>query len=164
MKFIEQDLRYSLRVLRKSPGFTIIAVMTLALGIGANAVVFSVMNAFLLRPLNVPQPQSLYALQHADVVDGSVSYPDYVDLRDRNHSFNGLMAYNFASTVLDTGNNPSGVWAEEVSGNYFDALSLRPYLGHFFHPSDEHGPSSAPYIVLTYEYWHTHFQNDSCIV
>jgi len=161
---ISGDVRFALRQLRRSPGFTLAAILTLALAIGANAVVFSVMNAFLLRPLNVPQPQSLYALQHADVVDGSVSYPDYLDLRDRNRSFNGLMAYNFASAVLDTGNNPSSVWAEEVSGNYFDALSLHPYLGHFFHASDERGANSAPYIVLTYEYWHTHFQDDSGVV
>jgi predicted permease len=154
------DVRLSFRQLRSSPGFTIAATLTLALAIGANAVVFSVMNAFLLRPLNVPQPQSLYALQHGDAPDGALSYPDYLDLRDRNRSFNGLIAYNFASAVLDTGNNPSIVWAEEASGNYFDALALHPYLGHFFHTSDEHGPNSAPFIVLNYEFWHTHFQGD----
>jgi predicted permease len=108
----------------------------------------------------VPQPQTLYALQHGEAPDGSLSYPDYLDLRDRNRSFNGLMAYNFASTVLDTGKNPSSVWVQEASGNYFDALGLHPYLGHFFHASDEHGPNSAPYIVLTYDYWHTRFQDD----
>jgi len=164
LESIVADVRLALRQLRRSPGFTMAAILTLALAIGANAVVFSVMNAFLLRPLNVPDAQSLYSLQHGDAPDGSLSYPDYLDLRDRNRSFNGLMAYNFASTVLDTGNNPSIVWAEEASGNYFDALGLQPYLGHFFHASDEHGPNSAPYIVLTYDYWHTHFQNDSGVV
>jgi predicted permease len=164
LESIVADVRLALRQLRRSPGFTMAAILTLALAIGANAVVFSVMNAFLLRPLNVPDAQSLYSLQHGDAPDGSLSYPDYLDLRDRNHSFNGLMAYNFASAVLDTENNPSSVWIQEASGNYFDALGLQPYLGHFFHASDERGPDSAPYIVLTYDYWHTRFQDDRGVV
>src|SRR5437870_1245614 len=158
-----QDLRFALRVLRKSPGFTITAVLTLALALGANAVVFSVMNAFILRPLNVPNANSLYAIFRPD---GSAyqSYPDYLDLRDRNHSFDGLVAYNIAEAGLNTGGSPSRVWIEEASGNYFDALGLQPYLGHFFYASDEHGPNSAPYIVLSYAFWHTHFQDDRAVV
>jgi predicted permease len=158
-----QDLRFSLRKLRKSPGFTIAAVLTLALAIGANAVVFSVMNAFLLRPLNVPRAQSLYAIFRPDG-SASESYPDYADLRDRTRSFDDLVAYNVIEAGLDTGENPSRVWVEEASGNYFDALGLQPYLGHFFHASDEHGPNSAPYIVLTYAYWHNHFQDDKNVI
>ena len=158
-----QDLRFALRVLRKSPGFTITAVLTLALALGANAVVFSVMNAFILRPLNVPNANSLYAIFRPD---GSAyqSYPDYLDLRDRNHSFDGLVAYNIAEAGLNTGGGPSRVWIEEASGNYFDALGLQPYLGHFFYASDEHGPNSAPYIVLSYAFWHAHFQDDRGVV
>jgi len=164
--FIEtaiQDVRFSLRGLRKSPGFAMAAVSTLALAIGANAVVFSIMNAFLLRPLNVPQAQSLYGLWRSN--DGMAeSYPDYLDLRDRNRSFEGLVAYNITLAGLDTGENTSRDWVEETSGNYFDALGLQPYLGQFFHASDEHGPNSAPYIVLTYTFWHTHFQDDRGVV
>ena len=161
--FIEtflQDVRFSFRVLRKSPGFTITAVLTLALAIGANSVVFSVINAFLLRPLNVPHAQSLYELQHGDEASGFQSYPDYLDLRDRNRSFDGLAAWTVASVGLDTGKDASRVWAEAASGNYFDVLGIQPYLGRFFHGSDEHGPNSAPYMVLTYAYWHSHFQDD----
>jgi predicted permease len=161
---IIQDLRYAVRVLRNSPGFTIAAVLTLALAIGANAVVFSVMNAFILRPLNVPQAQSLYALWRPDVADAHESYPDYLDLRDRNRSFDGLIAWNMVEAGLDTGRDPSNVWVYETSGNYFDALRLQPYLGSFFHASDEHGPDSAPYVVLTYAYWHTHFRDDPGVV
>jgi len=161
---IWQDLRVSLRVLRKSPGFTIAAVFTLALAIAANSVVFSVMNAFVLRPLNVPHAQSLYALQHGNEVSGYESYADYVDLRDRNHSFESLIAYNAIQTGLDAGQDPRSVWGLETSGNYFDALGLRPHLGQFFHASDEHGPNSAPYIVLSYDFWHTHFHDDSGVV
>jgi len=159
-----QDVRFSLRGLRKSPGFTIAAVLTLALAIGANAVVFSVLNAFILRPLNVPHSESLFGLWRMPDKGMSESYPDYLDLRDRNHSFEDLVAYNIDLAGLDTGENPSRSWIEEASGNYFDALGLHPYLGQFFHASDEHGPNSAPYIVLTYSFWHTHFQDDRGVV
>jgi predicted permease len=158
-----QDVLFSLRVLRKSPGFTITAVLTLALAIGANAVVFAVLNAFILRPLNVPQAQSLYGLEHGNNY-GFQSYPDYVDLRDRNVSFDVLAAFNVSEVGLDTGGNPSRVFGMEASGNYFDALGIQPYLGRFFHAADEHGPNSAPYIVLSYAYWHTHFQDDRGMV
>jgi hypothetical protein len=129
--FIEiliQDVRFSLRVLRKSPGFTIVAVLTLALAIGANAVVFGVMNALILRPLNVPQADSLFMIER-EKASGYQSYPDYVDLRDRNRSFDGLAAYNIEQAGLDMGDNPSRAWVVEVSGNYFDVLRIQPYLG-----------------------------------
>lgn len=159
-----QDIRFSLRLLRKSPGFAAVAVLTLALGIGANAVVFSVMNTLILRPINVPEAQSLYAIERGKDQAINHSYLDYIDLRDRNRSFEGLTAYNVANAGLDTGNNPDGVWLMEVTGNYFDALKIQPYLGRFFHSSDEHGPNSAPYIVLTYAYWHSHLQEDRGVV
>jgi predicted permease len=155
-----RDLRFGFRMLRKSPGFTAVAVVTLALGIGANAVVFSILNALILRPLNVPQPESLYAVERASDHSPVESYPNYLDLRDRNRSFESLAAFTAAMAGLDTGESPSPAWLEEVSGNYFDALNLQPSLGRFFHAADEHGPNSAPYIVLTYAYWHTHFQGD----
>jgi len=159
-----QDLRFALRVLRKSPGFTLAAVLTLAMAIGANAVVFSVMNAFVLRPLNVPDAASLYALQHGNEHSGYESYADYMDLRDRNHSFASLIAYNVVRLGLDAGDEPTSVFGLEASGNYFDSLELHPYLGHFFHASDEQGPNSAPFIVLSYDFWHTHFHDDRGVV
>jgi predicted permease len=161
---ILQDVRFSLRVLRKSPGFTIAAVSTLALAIGANAVVFAVLNALILRPLPVPQPQSLYAIERGSDQAIIHSYPDYLDLRDRNRSFAGLTAYGLAAVGLNTGNNPTPAWVYEVTGNYFDALDVHPYLGRFFHASDEHGPNSAPYIVLPYAYWQSRFEGDRGVV
>jgi predicted permease len=158
------DLRYALHVLRKSPGFTVVTVLTLALGIGANAVVFGVMDGLILRPLHVPQAESLWGLERGGYKSVTESYPDYLDLRDRNRSFDGLAAYNVASVGVDTGNNPSAAWTLEVTGNYFDVLRIQPYLGRFFHAADEHGPNSAPYVVLTYAYWHTHFQDDRGVV
>lgn len=165
--FIEillQDIRFGLRILRKSPGYTAIAVVTLALGIGANAVVFSVLNALILRPVNVPQAQNLYTLERGKDLSAQHSYPDYLDLRDRNHSFDSVVAYAMTRAGLDVGEKASGTWLYEASGNYFDALGVQPYLGRFFHSSDEHGPNSSPYIVLSYAYWKSHFQGDPSVV
>ena len=158
------DVRFALRVLRKSPGFTIAAVVTLALAIGANSVVFAVLNGLFIRPLNVPHSQDLYSLQRGKDTYIIQSYPDYLDLRDRNRSFDGLAAYNISEVALDTGKNPASVWGYETSGNYFDELRIRPYLGRLFHGSDEHGPNSAPYIVFSYAYWHSRFQDDRGVV
>jgi len=160
MSGLVQDLRYALRQLRKSPAFTMSAVLTLAMAIGANAVVFSVINGLILRPLNVPQPESLYSLQHTNQKDTNDSYPNYRDLRDRNRSFEHLVAYSATQVSLDIGENPAPTWGLETSGNYFDALRIEPYLGHYFHASDEKGPNSAPYMVLSYSYWHSHFHDD----
>jgi predicted permease len=157
-----QDLRYALRVLRKSPSFTLAAILTLALAIGANAVVFGVLNALILRPLSIPQEQSLYGLDRDGI--GFESYPNYLDLRDRNRSFDGLAAWSLAQAGLDTEKDPVSVWVTTTTGNYFDALGIQPYLGRFFHGSDEHGPNSAPYIVISYAYWHSHFQDDRSVV
>jgi hypothetical protein len=107
MSGLAQDLRYVLRQLRKSPAFTISAVLTLAMAIGANAVVFSVINGLILRPLNVPQAESLYSLQRTSHKDYNQSYPDFLDLRDRNDSFEDLVAYSITQVALDTDKNPT---------------------------------------------------------
>ena len=158
-----QDVRFALRVLRKSPGFTFAALITLALAIGANAVVFGIMDSFLLRPLNVPQWESLWGTKYGENVAWQ-SYPNYIDLRDRNHSFEDLAAFSMVFAGLDTGKDPSVFNGFATSGNYFDVLRIQPYLGKFFHASDEHGRNSAPYIVLSYGYWHSHFQEDRGVI
>jgi predicted permease len=155
-----QDIRYGLRILAKSPGFTTVAVLTLALAIGANAVVFGILNALVLRPLNVPDGESLYVLQHGNDHMPGESYPDYLDLRERNRSFDDLAAYSVASVGLDTDGNPVSSWCQETSGNYFDVLRIQPHLGRFFHSADEHGPNSAPYVVLSYAFWQNRFSGD----
>ncbi len=158
-----QDLRIGVRKLRKSPNFTAVAVLTLALGIGANAVVFGVMNALIL-PARVPQAQNLYMIERTQSGQDSSpmqSYPDYRDLRDRNRSLDGLVAYDIETAGLDTDSNPAPVWLYEASGNYFDALGVQPYLGRFFHSSVSGFPNSAPYIVLSYAYWQSHFKGDT---
>lgn len=161
---LARDLRFAFRTLLKSPGFTLIALVTLALAIGANAVVFSALNACILRPLNVPQSESLYGLQFGEANHNAQSYPNFQDFRDRNRTLDGLAAYNMEQVGLDTGDNSTRAWLYEVSGNYFDALRIRPYRGSFFHSSDEHGAGSAAYIVVSYGYWHAHFQDDAGVV
>lgn len=157
------DLKFAIRQLAKSPGFFFTALITLALGIGANAVVFSVLNALVLRPVNVPHAENLYTVQRFRFP--SQSYLDYIDLRDRNRSFSSLIACQITGPVgIDTGKNPSTAWPYLVTGNYFDALEIQPFLGRFFHASDEKGKNSMPFVVLSYAYWHSHFHNDKGVI
>ena len=159
---IARDLRLALRQLARSPGFAITSILTLAVAIGANAVVFSVLNALVLRPLDLPDAQRLYTVQQRG--EPFNSYPDYRDLRDRNRAFSGIAIYNFGRVGVNNGGNPEPAWIYEASGNYFDVLGVEPYLGRFFHASDDRGPDSNPYIVLSYAYWRSHFQGDATAV
>jgi predicted permease len=161
---LAQDVRYGLRMLRKSPGFTAVAVMTLALGIGANAVVFSLVDALVFKPMNVPDGKNVDTIENAKGGFPGQSYPDYVDLRDRNRSFDGILVCEISTAGLDTDGNPAPIWMYTASGNYFDVLRVQPFLGRFFHAADEHGPNSAPYLVLSYAYWASHFQSDRGVV
>lgn len=161
-----RDLRYSFHLLRKSPSFTLTAILTLGMAVAANIVAFSVLNALFLRPLNVADEQSLYVVEHTPDTTRFHSYPDYIDLRDRNRSFDGLASYKVIGIGLAAGQSepPSLTWGWEVSGNYFDELRVSPYLGRVFHSADERGPNSAPYIVLSYSYWHNKFKDDPGVV
>jgi hypothetical protein len=158
LTILAQDVRVSLRILAKSPGFAAVAVLTLGLAIGANALVFAVMNALVLRPLPVRHAESLWGVERQD--ETGMSYPNYVDLRDRNRSFDALAAFTMVGAVVDKGNDPAQAFGAETSGNYFDVLEVRPYLGRFFHAADEHGPNSVPDVVLSYAYWQTRFGSD----
>jgi predicted permease len=158
-----RDLKIAFRKLMKSPGFTVTAILTLALGIGANAVVFSVLNALVLRPVNVPHAQSLYTVQRFQFP--SQSYLDYIDLRDKNRTFDSMVSFDIVGPVgVETGGNASTAWPYLASGNYFDALEIQPYLGRFYHATDERGKNSAPYVVLSYAYWHGQFHDDAGVV
>jgi predicted permease len=157
------DVRIALRQLRKSPGFAVTAILTLAVGIGANAVVFSVLNALVLRPVNVPRAQNLYMVQRFHYP--SQSYPDFVDLRDKNRTFESLVMFDIVGPVgVDAGDSTATAWPYLASGNYFDALDIQPYLGRFFHAADERGANSAPYAVLSYVYWRSHFHADTGVL
>jgi predicted permease len=156
------DLKFAWRRLLKSPSFAITAILTLALGIGANAVVFSVLNALVLHTINVPNAQRFFSIGEAD--QSLNSYPDYLDVRDRNRTFDSVLAFNFGQAGLATGGDPIQIWVYEASGNYFDTLGTQPYLGRFFHSSDEHGPNSSPYVVLSYGFWRSHFLGDPGVI
>jgi predicted permease len=158
------DLKHTVRQLRKSPGFAATAVLTLAIGIGANAVVFSVLNALILKPLALPHAEQLMFLERMPVDSPNQSYLDYRDMRDQTSAFSGLAGYRMESGTLDTGKSPATIWFYEVSGNYFDVAGVQPHLGRFFHSADEHGPNTAPYVVLSYGYWQSHFGGDPQIV
>ncbi|HWE83812.1 MAG TPA: ABC transporter permease [Terracidiphilus sp.] len=158
------DLRFAARVLAKSRGFAFAAMVTLALAIGANAVVFGVMDALLLHTLNVPNSKGLYGTEYGTDQQFQ-SYPNYVELRDGMHSFVDLAAFNFTlGTAIDTGNDPQVASGFSTTGNYFTVLDIHPYLGRLYTPEDLHGTGSAPYLVLSYGYWHARFQDDRGVI
>ncbi|MGA7857658.1 MAG: ABC transporter permease [Terracidiphilus sp.] len=161
---IARDVRYALRQLRRSPGFALTAILTLALGIGANVVVFGVLNALILRPLNLPGADRLYEVAQRQLRDDNQSYPDYLDYRARNTAFSDMAAYRLGMAGLGIAGSAHSAWDYEVSGNYFDMLGVQPALGRFFHQSDEHGPNSAPYIVLSDALWRTRFNSDPHVI
>ena len=168
MHTLWNDLRYAIRQLRRSPGFTLTVVLTLALGVGANAIVFSVLNALVLRPLPLPQAQQLVSLNRFFGAPGntspSQSYPDYRDLRDANRNFSGLAAYATKRAGVSVPGTVHESWFYEASENYFDVLGVRPALGRLFHSSDGHGPNSSPYVVLSYAYWQRQFNGNTHVM
>jgi predicted permease len=159
-----RDLRYALRQLRNSPGFAFTSILTLALGIGANVVAFGVLNAILLRPLNIPRADRLLQITQPQPDNLTQSYPDYVDYRARNSTFTDMATYRIGEAGLSTGGSAQMSFCYEVSGNYFDMLGVQPALGRFLHSSDEHGPNSAPYIVLSSAFWRARFNADPRVV
>jgi predicted permease len=162
------DVRYAVRVLRKSPAFTVVALLTLMLGIGANIVVFGVLNAVLLQPLDVSDPQSLYQIRHRQWMIGrllTTSYPAFEDFRRRNTTFSGMTGiYGYSHAALSWRNALRNVHGDAVTGNYFDLLGVQPEVGRFFHAADEHGPDSAPYVVLSDALWRNMFDADRGVV
>ena len=171
LPFVESvllDVRYAFRVLRKTPAFTIVAVLTLMLGIGANIVVFGMLNAVLMHPLDVRDPQSLYQIRHQQWMMGrllTTSYPAFEDYQQRNTTFSGMVGINgYSHAQLSWRNKVISVSGDEVTGNYFDLLGVQPATGRFFHTADEHGPNSAPYVVLSDALWRSEFQANPGIV
>ncbi len=159
-----REMRYAMRQLRRTPAFTITALVTLVLGIGANVVVFSVLEQLVLKRLDVPQPSGLYNVAHATHGYDNQSYPDYLDFQNKNSTFSDLAAYRIQLAGLAAGSAAYKCWYYRVSGNYFDMLGVQPAHGRLFHASDERGPNSAPYIVLSHNFWTSHFDADPRVV
>ena len=168
MKDMLLDIRYALRVLWKSPAFTLVALLTLMLGIGANILVFGVVNAVLLHPLDVSNPQNLYQFRLGPWTNFKLlttSYPAFEDYRRRNTTFSELAGYyGFCQARLSWGNSAKSVCGYAVTGNYFETLGVQPELGRLIQTTDEHGPNSAPYVVLSDSLWRSAFNADPGVI
>jgi putative ABC transport system permease protein len=162
------DLRYALRMLIKAPGFSIIAIITLALGIGANSAIFSVINAVLLRPLPFPQPEQLAAVwasapQRPGNQHEVHSYLDYVDYRDKNHTFSSMTAYTGAGMIFGEGDAAADVAGLAATSDIFDVLKTQPMLGRGFNREDDK-PGATRVIVLGYQLWQKRFAGDPKVI
>ncbi len=170
-----QDIRYAMRQLRRSPGFALTVVITLALGIGANAAVFALFDQVLLRMLPVEKPKQLVRFDWHGSFSGSsssfggdfgnyFSYPMYKDLRDRNQVFSGMLAAMRTGVGVSWRNQAESEDTEIVSGNYFEVLGLQPALGRLFTAADDTAKDANPVVVLGYDYWRAHFAADRGVV
>jgi predicted permease len=167
MQTLFQDLRYGARQLLKRPGFTLLAIISMALGIGANTAIFSLVDTVAFRPLpvkNASELQELYGTLHNGADYTLQSYLNYKDYRDRNQVFNGLIAYRIAVASLSHNGNNERVWGTMASGNYFDVLGVPPLLGRGFLPEEDQTPKSHPVVVLSYGCWQKRFASDPAIV
>src|SRR6185436_9167805 len=167
---LQRDVRFALRTFVKNPGFTAVVLLTLALGIGANTAIFSLMDQVLLRPLPVHDPGRLVILdgpgpfQGRTVNNMTFSYPMYVDFRDRNEIFSGVLArFSTAMTVVWHGQSERAN-GDLVSGNYFDVLGVRPALGRVFNAADDRIPGAHPVAVLSHGYWRRRFGADPSVL
>ncbi len=164
MHRIRHDFRYALRLLSKNPAFTVMAVITLAVGIGLNSAVFSVVNAVLFKPLPVAAPEELASI-YATVPDGFTShepmaFPDYADLRAESRSFAGLIAYSFTPLVFEGDDAGQLVVAELVTGNYFSTLGIAPFLGRCFTAEEDRPGDARAVAVLSHSAWKRRFGSD----
>ncbi|HEY2466463.1 MAG TPA: ABC transporter permease [Terracidiphilus sp.] len=158
------DIRFALRVLRKSPAFTIVSVLTLTLAIGANVVVFGVLNGLVLHPLAVPEGNRIYQVQTKRSEAISISYANYADIRDRNSTFSSLAIFRLARIGIGVRGMAQPVWGYEVSGNYFPMLRIKPQLGRLLVPADDAKENGSQVAVLSYACWKVRFGGDPTIV
>ena len=167
MENLLQDIRFGFRQLIKRPGFAALAIISMALGIGANTSIFSLVDTALLRPLAVKEPSrlvELYGTIHNGAEWSLESYPNYKEYRDRNTVFSGLFVYRVVVSSLTVNNSSQRVWGYLVSGNYFDVLGVKPLLGRTFLPEEDQTPDSHPVAVLSYSCWQHRFGGDTAIV
>jgi predicted permease len=167
MGSLMQDAQYGMRTLRKNPGFTAVAILTLALGIGANTAIFSLVDAFLLRPLPVKDPQQVttlaYQLKGGQLIN-VFSVPDYRDIREQTGNvFSGLITYQISLDGLSVNGKADRIVTSYVGGNFFSTLGIKPAVGRFILPSEEE-TAVAPVLVLGHSYWMTRFGGDPGIV
>jgi predicted permease len=161
-----KEIRYATRALLQRPGFSLIAVMTLALGIGANTAIFSLVNTVLLRALPVERPDEVFAMnmRRKDDSMAALSYPNYLDFRDRNEVLSGLLIYRFVPLSLSRSGGNERIWGYEVSGNYFDVLGVKAIHGRTFLPEEDKTRLTHPVVVLSYDGWQRRFGVDPSVV
>jgi putative ABC transport system permease protein len=166
LETISQDLRYGARMLLKQPGFTSVAVLTLALGIGANTAVFSIVNSFVFRPRPVAEPERLVELYSGDARNpyGNSSYQDFLTYRDQGEVFSGLAAYSLRQFKLGGADGVEPVLGEAVSGNYFDVLGVKTFSGRAFLPEEDRTPGSHPVVVIGHDFWRRRFGADPALI
>jgi macrolide transport system ATP-binding/permease protein len=166
MNTLWQDVRYSLRLLAKRLGFTLVAVITLAFGIGANAAIFSLVNTALLRPLPVAEPGQIVSLNNVSDyrMFPTFSYLNYKDFRDRNEVFSGLIGYSFSPLSLSHDGINERLWGYIVTGNYFDVLGVNAALGRVITTDDDQLPGAHPVSVISYRCWQRRFGADPAVV
>jgi predicted permease len=168
METLQQDIRYGVRMLAKNPGFMIVSIITLALGIGVNTAIFSMVDAFLLRPLPVNDPSGIavlaYQQQHQNI-QTQFSVADYRDIQNQTSGvFSEVFGYVFGMDGLSVDGKADRIMTNYVTGNYFSALGIKPALGRFILPSEGGVANADPVMVLAYSYWQTHFGGDPQIV
>ncbi|HEX8090331.1 MAG TPA: ABC transporter permease, partial [Blastocatellia bacterium] len=165
METLLQDIRYSIRVFLKNPGFTAVALLTLTLGIGANSAIFSVVNAVLLRPLPYEEPEKLvFISERSPVLEGmSIAYPNYLDWRDQNAVFDNIGVYRRVSFNLTGSGEPERLSGGEVSADLFGALRAKPALGRVF-LAEEDRPGASPVVVLGYGLWQRRFGKSADVI
>jgi putative ABC transport system permease protein len=167
MQILMQDLRYGARMLLKKPGFTLIAVLTLGLGIGANTAIFSVVNAALLRPLPYEESGRLMVLYETNPQQGredlGVSFPNFRDWRARNHSFEQLAAFRSGGIIFTGKEEPTRLQATAVSGDFFTLLRAKPLRGRLFLPEEDQ-VGSAPVVIVSYGFWRSRFGGDEGLI
>jgi predicted permease len=162
-----QDIRFSLRMIGKAPGYAAIVILTLALGIGANSTIFSWINSALLNPIpGLTKPSEVVSLTVGNPGNSPLgfSYPDFASIRDGQQSFSGMAACWFAPMSLTGKGRPERVWGMVASANYFDVLGVQPLLGRGFLPVEDQKPGGAPVAVISYRLWQTHFARNPNIV
>jgi predicted permease len=167
MQSFWQDIKYAMRALRKAPGFAIIAIVTLGLGMAINTTVFSVINGLLLRSLPVSHPEQITVLAlKQQGTDGfqTFSYPDFLDIRSQSKSIGEVFAYRTSLVSIVAQNRGDHCIISRVSGNYFSTLGIQPALGRLILPTEGQTPNSDPVIVLSYAYWQKRFNRDPSIV
>jgi len=168
MPTLWQDIRYAARVLRKSPGFTLVVVLSLALGIGANTAVFSIVNAYVLRPMPVDDPNRLVAIYFTAPRIGNdmvgLSYPDLLDYRKQDTGLADIMGSTGIPLSIAEGGESELVWGEIVTGNYFSGMGVHPVVGRGFLPEEDRAPGEKPVCVLNYNFWQRRFQGNPNVV